>query len=190
MWCSMWCPSTGLGRSLTLHHPSSPACLLLRDKKSFTACPEKPIKTQAVPMCVCVCVCSFIKLKWWHLAFHLFCLLLTKMREFTFPMVLSRSLNWQKLYFDNHSSKQTVFSAAVNALICNIFCCLRILLIFSILLLLLFLLADAPTVVRATIGLTQSLDTTGQVRAKEKGKKKSLNAFGAARETEENRASV
>lgn len=71
----------------------------------------------------------------------------------------------------------------------NISCCLRILFIFSILLLLLFLLADAPTLVQATIGLTQSLDTTGQVRAKEKGKK-GVNAFRAARENEENRASV
>lgn len=33
------CPSTGLGCCLALHHPSSPACLLLGDRKSITASP-------------------------------------------------------------------------------------------------------------------------------------------------------
>lgn len=58
-----------------------------------------------------------------------------------------------------------------------------------------FFLADAPVLVLATIGLTQSLDTTGQVGAKEKGgeknKKKEFECiWSRERETEENRASV
>lgn len=114
----MWCPSTGLGRSLTLHHPSSPACLLLGDKKSITARPEEPIKTQAMPECMCarLYVCSFIRLKQWHLEFYLLPLLLTKF-EFTSPTVPSRSGNGQKFYFPNHSSKRKPFFVAVNVLV-------------------------------------------------------------------------
>lgn len=74
----------------------------------------------------------------------------------------------------------------------DICCCLQTVLILPILLLPLFLLADAlcaATLVLATIGLTQSLDTTGQVRAKEKWGGGEFECIWSTEE-EENRASV
>lgn len=112
VWCSMWCPSTGLGRSLTPRHPSSPACLLLRDKKSITARPEKPIKTQARPMCVHLCLpllsCTS------GFGSSNFSLLLTKIESVHISNSIEPVSKWTKCIFCHSFSRGNTLLSAPN----------------------------------------------------------------------------